>query len=320
MMNKYVQSILLIAFLPISNSWALQALDDADLAQQTGQDGVTIDIKLPNSTITFSEAALIDTDGMTGASNSASLVIAPKTYNSTQGIRLFSDATGTSITAQPISIKLDTDGGANPLLNAEIALPTDMRRLKINPFSVYLATGETSIYNSPRVLGGAAGTLRAGVTELIRFGTDGIEVLFKENDPVKINLQLGAESQGHMFVFTGGSISHIKTSSTDPIQIISNNSTATGESSLKLNLNLTASNAATGIRLAGFYGDINDQGLTFGKVGATDKFDLVIGNIVAGAEGAQAAGTFSGLKNGSMGNIGVVGASVTNLKVNVKGL
>ena len=67
-------------------------------------------------------------------------------------------------------------------------------------------------------------------------------------------------------------------------------------------------------------GDVNSDGLTFGKAGVTDKVDLVLNNVVAGVSGVQDPNTFNNLKNGSMGNFGVVGATVSNLKMNVKGM
>ena len=319
-MKNYIPIIFLTTFIPLSSSWAMQAMEDADLAQQTGQDGVTLDIKLPNSAVTFSEAALIDSNGMTNATSTASLVIAPTSYTTGSGIRLLSGSTGNTVATAPVSVAIDADGGATPLLNAEVSMPSDMQRIKIDPFSIFLATGSNWIYGTSRVFNGAAGTIRAGVTELLKIGNNGIEITFKPSNPVKINLQLGAEQQNHMFMFTGGILESIKTGSagTDAIEIMSKNTSSTN-SSLKFNFDLTATNS-TGISLTGFYGDINDNGLTFGKDGATDKMNLVLSNVIAGSAGVQDAATFNNLKNASIGNIGIVGASVTNLKVNVKGL
>lgn len=88
---------------------------------------------------------------------------------------------------------------------------------------------------------------------------------------------------------------------------------------LKLNFDLSSTNAA-GISMVGFYGDIVNSGLVLGKDGTTDKFNLTLSNVVAGTTGSQSATSFNNLKNASIGTIGLVGASVTNLKMTVKGL
>lgn len=323
-MNKFFHIMLLGSLLPLSNSWAMQALDDQTLATTTGQDGVSIGINLPNSAVAYSEFAIIDTNGISGSAthtSAASLVFAPKTYLTTPGIRFLNADTGSTLAVQPILIDIDTDGGGGasaPLLNAQISLPSDLKRITIDPMSLYLATDTTSIFSASRT-SGVTGTTRAGVTEVLRIGTNGLDIIFNAGNTVKLNLQLASEDQGHFFVFTGGSISQIKNDPANPIELLSKNTS--GTSSLKLNISLSANNTTTGFQLSGFYGDLTTaNGFTFGKVGATDKFDAVIGDVVAGASGTSAAGVFGGLNNGSMGSLGVVGATVTNFKLNVKGL
>lgn len=328
-MHKYNLALAVGLLFSTANAWALEAMDDGALAAQTGQDGITVALQYPDSTISLSEAIITDTNGMTGATGKASLVIAPQTYSSTQGIRFFKDNTSATVATAPITIKMDADGNAgSPVLNAAISLPSDMQRIRINPFSIYLATGSNSIFSTRKVDGATSNTFRAGVTELLKVNGEGIDTVFKSGDPVTINIQLGNTPQGHMFQFTGGSIlcmgnnascmSAPGTDGANPIEIMSKNSS--GNSSLKLGFTLRATNQITGFRLNGFYGDVNSDGLTFGKAGATDKIDLVLNNVIAGAAGTQDTNTFNNLKNGSMGNFGVVGASVTNLKMNVRGM
>ncbi|RYY80609.1 MAG: hypothetical protein EOO69_01565 [Moraxellaceae bacterium] len=328
-MHKYNLALAVGLLFSTANAWALEAMDDGALAAQTGQDGITVALQYPDSTISFSEAIITDTNGMTGATGKASLVIAPQTYSSTQGVRFFKDNTSTTLATAPINIKMDADGNAgNPVLNAAISLPSDMERIRINPFSVYLATGSDSIFNNRKIDGGTSNTFRAGVTELLRINGEGIDTVFKSGDPVTINIQLGNTPQGHMFNFTGGSILCMGNNAScmsapgadgaNPIEIMSKNSS--GTSSLKLGFTLRATNQTTGFRLNGFYGDVNSDGLTFGKAGTTDKVDLVLNNVIAGVAGAQDPNTFNNLKNGSMGNFGVVGATVSNLKMNVRGM
>lgn len=323
-MNKYTLCMVFSILLPLSKGWAMQVMDDSALAQQTGQDGITVSLDFPNSTISYSELAITDTNGMSGATGAASLVLAPTTYGTDRGIRFFNDTTANNLATQPVTIKMDADGNSSkPVLNTEIGLPTDLRRIRINPFSVYLANGSGSVFDAGTRVINATGTVKStGVREILRVGTNGIDINFLANNPVKMNVQLGNAPQGHMFMFTSGSITQIKNDPLYPIEVMSNNLVATGNSSLKLNFDLSANNMTTGISLVGFYGDIIDSGLVLGKAGTTDKFNLTLSNIVAGTTTAagQSSTSFNNLKNASIGTIGLVGASVTNLKMTVKGL
>lgn len=328
-MNKYNLALAMGVLFATSPAMALQAMDDNALAEQTGQDGVTIGLDFPNSTISFNQAIITDTDGMAGATGSASLVIAPQTYSGTQGIRLFKDNSSNSLATAPIKIKIDSDGNAGkPVLNAAISLPSDMQRLRINPFSIYLATGSSNIFTARKTDILPTNTLRVGVTELFRLSTEGIDVVFAPSNPLTINVQLGNAPQNHMFMITGGSILCVGSNAacmttpgavgSNPIELISG--IGTTQSSLKLGFSLKATDQVQGFRLNGFYADVVDSGLVFGKEGITDKFDAELTNVVAGLAGAQDPTVFNNLKNGSMGNFGAIGAQVTNLKVNVKGM
>lgn len=324
-MNKSIHLALWLGMaLPVTQAWSLQAMDEQSMAGTTGQDGISIGIQLPSSALAFSEAAIIDTNGISGSSThtaTASLVMAPTTYRTTEGVRFFNADTGTTLATQPILIDIDADGGAGgsmPLLNVLVSLPSDLKRIRIDPFSIYAATGATSIFTAARA-NNTVGTLRpSGVTELLRVGNNGLDVIFKSGDPVKINFQLATEDQGRFFTITGGNFLQLKNDPANPIQLMSKNATV---SSLKFNLSLAATNQTTGFSLVGFYGDVTAaNGFTFGKSGTTDKIDLVVSDVVAGTSGLSNAGSFAGLKNASIGSVGLIGATVSNLKVNVKGL
>ncbi len=313
-----------------SHTWALQVLDDQSLAEQTGQDGISMALDYPNSTISFSEVILTDTDGMPDAENSASLVIAPATYSETQGVRMFKNNSSTAVATAPVLIKMDADSNnSQPVFNANISLPIDLGRIRINPFSIYLTAGSNSVFEPGTRIKGSAGNIRTtGVTELLKVNTEGIDVVFKEGDPLGVNVQLGNAPQGHMLKFTGGSVLCVGNNAScmatqgeegkNPIELISKNSS--GNSSLKLGFTLKASNQSTGFRLAGFYAGFDSDGLIFGKNGFTDQFDFVLNNVVAGETGSQSPEIFNNLKNGSIGNFGVIGASVKDLRVNVRGM
>ena len=310
--------LLAVLVMPAFTVHAMEQLDDHQMAAATGQDGITIGIQLPNSTISFNQIGLVSIDDRNNpASSRASLVMAPNNYSPTQGIRFFTGA-GTP-TLQPFTIKVDADSNAgDPLLNVNFALPTDLERIRINPFSVYIADGSGSIFSSRLTNGAGSNTLRAGVTETLRVGTNGIDIKFKAGDTVALNMQLGAEAQGHMFQFTGGSLLQVVSNS--PIEVMSLNNGGTAQTSLKLSLDISATDQAQGFRLNGFYGDISASGLVIGKDGWTDKLDIRINNIIAGDIPAVSPTAFNGLANGSMGNIGLEGVRVENLKINVAGL
>ena len=302
--------------LPAFAVQAMEPLDEQQLAASTGQDGITIGIQLPNSTISFSQLGLTHVANRSNPTSSrASLVMAPNNYSPTQGIRFFTGA-GTP-TLQPFTIKVDADANAgDPLLNVNFALPTDLERIRINPFSVYIADGSGSVFSSRKTDGSTNHVLRAGVTEMLRVGTNGIDMTFLAGDTVALNVQLGAEAQGHMFQFTGGSLLQVVSNS--PIELVSKNGAAT--SSLQFKLDIKATDQAVGFGLAGFYGDVSANGLVIGKDGLTDKLDIRITNIIAGDILAVPSTAFNGLATGSMGNIGLEGVRVENLKVNVAGM
>lgn len=314
----YHTGLLAALVMPAFAVQAMEQLDDHQMAASTGQDGITIGIQLPNSTIAFDQINLVNVDNRSNpASGSASLVIAPTNFTPTQGIRFF-NAAGTP-TLQPFTLKIDADGnGTAPTLNAAFGLPTDLARIRINPFSVYLADGSGNVFTSRTTNGVGVNTLRAGVTEVIRVGTNGIDIRFKANDPVGFNIQLGNEPQGHMLQFTGGAL--LQVVSNAPIELMSLNTSGTTQSSLRFNLDVSATDQVVGFRLNGFYADLNATGLVIGKDGLTDKLNVQVNNVTAGTAGSTSATVFNGTTNGVLGNFGAQGLQIQNLRVNVSGM
>ena len=304
-------------------TYAMQPLDDASLAQQTGQDGLTVGISA--STIEFDQLSIIDTDGIVGSAThdkAAALVVASTSSANPVKIQ-FLDKNNAAL-ANTITAVLDTDGGANTsgadaFLNARIGFDSNLSKIKISPFSIYLAKPSGTVGTI-----GATGNifdttpangLRADVTRLLSFGS-GAEVNFTDGNPLAMNVQLGNAPQGVMLLLTG----NIQTINIPNIELFSKSTDTTQNSSLNINgLQFKASTAA-GFSLASFYAGVESNGLVMGHFGKTDKFDLTVGSIIAGTDGAQSTNDFDNLKNGSMGGFGLIGASVTNLKVNVKGM
>ena len=307
-----------LSILALSHSaFALEQMSDQDLASQTGQDGITI--KLGVSAVAFDQLSIIDSDGMVGtpSTGSAALAIAPIT--STGSVKVnFLNAGGTAVN-NLFTATIDSDGGATPsgaFANINMAF-SELKQVTIDPFAIYLAPTlniNRKIGSTGSVFTGTA--LRSGVSKLLQIGDASNKLSVNFKDPMAANIQLGNAPQGHLIQLSGS----LQSINIPKIKIFSKNTVASEDNSLSLDAAITATNSATGIRLDGFYMDVKPEGLIFGKTGATDKFDLTLNNVVAGKLDASAPNTFDGLKNGSMGSFGLVGASVTNLKVNVKGM
>lgn len=307
-----------LSILTLSHSaFALEQMNDQDLASQTGQDGITV--KLGVSAVTFDQLSLVDTDGIAATTSigSAALAIAPTT--STGSVKVnFLNAGGTAVN-NLLTASIDSDGGATPsgaFANINLAF-SELKQITIDPFAIYLAptaNASRTIGSTGSVFTGTA--LRSGVSKLLQIGDASNKLSINFKDSLGANIQLGGAPQGHLIQLSGS----LQSINIPKIKIFSNNTVASEDNSISLDVNLKASNAATGISLSGFYMDVAPGGINFGKTGTTDKFDLTLDNVVAGKLGASEASSFNGLKNGSMGNFGLVGASVTNLKVNVKGM
>ncbi|TXJ07577.1 MAG: hypothetical protein E6Q25_07510 [Acinetobacter sp.] len=338
-------------------AWSMQPLDEIDLSETTGQDGISIGLHYPNATISYDQLMIVNKDGIAGSTThnqTAALVIAPTTNNSTQGIRLFK--TDGSVSTQQIEVHVDADGNAGaPVANLNVTLK-DTTRIRINPFSIYLASGDSSIFTSRKIDTVTSNATRANVREIVKLNAHGLDAVFKDNETLGVNIQLGNAAQGAMFKLSGSllciannnmCVSGAVDDGANPIELISTNGVdsngfTTATSSVKLGLKLSATNQTTGFRLhahtrvddnntpldplddqvvsfGGFYGAVVDQGLVFGANGTTDKFDLTISNLTMGDAGV--AGTsFNGLKNGSIGNIGMKGMTITDFKTTVKGM
>lgn len=296
------------------SGWALEALDDANLAQAVGQSGVTVELgTVANAgVIGFDRVSLQDGNGFVGNTGPASIGYFTATTGT--GIGFYSGATGTTAIAKPIKIVLDADGNGtgNALFNANIGFASGLTRINLSPFTIRLTADTANHATNPNDHG------IVSQRDILKVGGSGIDVLLNAGSDLGVNLQLGSQPQGRMMVFSGGQIKQIKNVGA-PVELVSSNGAAT--SSLKFNFDLSANAASTnGIQLAGMYIDLNNTSLLLGKDGALDKFNLTISDLVAGTAGQSDVNAFNGLKNGSMGNIGVIGAKVTNLRVNVKGM
>ena len=341
--NKKIGCLALLLFSPFAS--AMQPLDDQSLSGATAQDGLNIGVHV--SKIDFNQIAIIDTDGFTNSSASltskAALVMAAspggasaigvdvvKTFNADGSIDY-----GTSAL---FNAAIDTDAGTNSAFaNVALTLGSDVNGLRIRPFSVYLTPDQYdprdstkhaistlvgSDYTQHSIFSTGTTLKSANIKELLRVSNN-IDVKFITTNKPRMNIQLGASPQGHL-VMLDGAIDSICAPSDTQADGCSFN-LVSGATGAKFDLQMTSTDA-NGFSLNGFYAGIENgagavpDAVVFGHAGTSDKMDLAIKNVMLGDAGASNTNTFNGLQNGSLGNIGAVGISATNLKMRVSGM
>ncbi|ENU26004.1 DUF6160 family protein [Acinetobacter modestus] len=341
---------LLLLFTPFT--MAMQPLDDQSLSIATGQDGLNIGVQL--SKIDFNQIAIIDTDGFAKkgetALTQAALVMAanPNAVTPTLGVDFVQtfNANGTiqNNTSQLLQAVIDTDkGNSGAFANIAIKFGSGVNGIRIRPLSVYLvphdpvnidaiSTINASNYVRKSIFTTGT-TLKPNIKELLR--TSNIDIEFMPNNKPTMNFQLGSAPQSHMLMFGGAIKSICGPTTLNPdgcsINLVSGNTGA------KFNLQLTANDTdptdtTAGFSLSGFYAGIEGKtgtnptetgSVVFGNIGKSEKFDASINNLWLGdtiPTGSLDSNTFNGLQNGSMGNWGIKGANITDLKVKISGL
>jgi hypothetical protein len=348
--NKKIGCLALLLFSPFAS--AMQPLDDQSLSGATAQDGLNIGVHV--SKIDFNQIAIIDTDGFTNSSASltskAALVMAAspggasaigvdvvKTFNADGSIDY-----GTSAL---FNAAIDTDAGTGTngaFANVALTLGSDVNGLRIRPFSVYLTPdqydpGDSTKHAISTLVGSdytqhsifsTGTTLKSpNIKELLRVSNN-IDIKFVSNNKPTMNFQLGASPQGHMVMFGGAIDSVCGTDSGCKMMLVADYTTAGNPSTaygVGFDLQMTGKDA-NGFSLNGFYASIEGNAgsipgaLVFGNKTTSDKLNLSLNNIMLGDKNASNANNFNGLQNGSLGNIGAVGISATNLKMRVSGM
>ena len=343
--NKKLGCLSLLLLSPMA--MAMQPLDDQSLSATTGQDGISVGVNL--SKVNFNQAAIIDTDGFTttalgstvALTSKAALVMAASqgAASPTIGVDFVQtfNADGSIVhnPAQLLNMSIESDAGAaangGAFANIALSLGNGVNGMRIRPFSVYLAPNAPGVisslagstYTRGSVFNSATTTLKsANIKELLRVSNN-IDIKFVSNNKPTMNFQLGASPQGHMVMF-GGAIDSICAPSTTQADGCSFN-LVSGATGAKFDLQMTSTDA-NGFSLNGFYAGIENgagavpDAVVFGHAGTSDKMDLAIKNVMLGDAGLSNPNTFNGLQNGSLGNIGAVGISATNLKMRVSGM
>lgn len=347
--NKKLGCLSLLLLSPMA--MAMQPLDDQSLSATTGQDGISVGVNLAK--VNFNQAAIIDTDGFTttalgstvALTSKAALVMAASqgAASPTIGVDFVQtfNADGSIVhnPAQLLNMSIDSDAGAangGAFANIALSLGNGVNGMRIRPFSVYLAPDRYDANTENHAISSLVGstytqqsifstgtTLKSpNIKELLRVSNN-IDIKFVSNNKPTMNLQLGASPQGHMVMF-GGAIDSICAPSDTQADGCSFN-LVSGATGAKFDLQMT-STYDNGFSLNGFYAGIEagagsiPGAVVFGNTGTSDKLNLNLNNVLLGDADAANANVFNGLNNGSLGNIGAVGISATNLKMRVSGM
>jgi hypothetical protein len=333
-------------------SMAMQPMDDQSLSSTVGQDGINISVN--NSKVEFNQISIIDTDGLSNNSytssnytNRAGLVIAgipgqtPVTASKPNPVAIVGIDSSNADTSLPtINASIDTDKGSGTngaFANIGLSFSGNYTGFRIKPFSIYTADANNlssisgSSYNRKSIFDiSSAIKLQSGVKELLRV-KDNFDIKFVASNKPTMNIQLGAAPQGKMIMF-GGAIDSICGTGTGCNMMLVSDYSTPGDSTTtpvgaSFDLQFKATNSSTGFRLNGFYAGIEAPtnteagGIVFGNSSKTDEFDLSLNNVKLGNTiGTLDPNVFNGLQNNSIGNIGMKGASITNLQMKISGM
>ena len=346
--NKKLGCLSLLLFTPMA--MAMQPLDDQSLSAMTGQDGLTVSVNI--SKIDFKQAAIIDNDGFSNPDatlpGKAALVMATspggpanigvdfvQTFNANGSIQ--------NSSSELFKAVIDSDAGTGTngaFANVALTLGSDVNGLRIRPFSVYLTPDQYdpgdstkhaistlvgSTYTQHSIFSTGTTLKSSNIKELLRVSNN-IDVKFVTTNKPRMNIQLGASPQGHLVMLDGAIDSVCAPTTTQPNGCSFN--LVSGTTGAKFDLQMSGKDA-NGFSLNGFYAGIEagagsiPGAVVFGNTGTSDKLNLSLNNIKMGDEipvGNLNSNIFNGLQNGSLGNIGAVGVSATNLKMRVSGM
>jgi hypothetical protein len=312
--NNKLGCISLLILSPVA--MAMQPLDDQGLSQTTGQAGIDVGINI--SKVQINQVSVIDRDGLgtsVNDANKASLVVAGKTAATLADQSLNVTFLGAS-TTPTMKVMLDADGGTagKPFANIGLSFGSNITGIKVSPIALYLA-GASSSSGPAGYQSIFTGTSeKSDVIKILKMD-NGFDINFAAIKPT-MNLQLGNAPQGRMLAF-GGAIQSICGAGTGcAIALLSDDS----DIGANFNFQLTGTDKTNGFSLNGFYAGVESSGFVFGNTGESSKFDVGINQMIMGNSGTSTSTVFNGLQNGSMGNFGAIGTSVTDLKVKINGL
>jgi len=183
-MKLFTQLALVSAIAVSGNAMAMQALDDAQLASTTGQDGITLTIKppvKPFAALTAGAGGVIAIDNIY-VHDKGGLAAAQGGTDTSGAITLDGFAIAGNA---PIVVKIDADGNATgtggAFLNVNVALPSEL----------IIRTGAIGVAQSNRTVG-AANSVRGIVAASKNAILDSIDVKL---GGATMNIQLGNQVQ-----------------------------------------------------------------------------------------------------------------------------
>ena len=328
-MKLFPQLALVSAIAISGNAMAMQALDDDSLSAATGQDGISLYIAPPtsslagftptdgyNGVLTIQNVFIHDKDGVNGltAGNPATAVV--PLAASEAGAIVLGNPNGTNglVIAGSAGIKVDIDAdsnGGDPLLNVKVALPTKLT----------VRTGDIGVATSNRVRG-------TSVTDLTLRGIDAtkynkiLNSIDLELGGTELNIQLGAEAQGAM-IKVAGSITNGLTIT--GLELFDGAGTAanltggvlgtTGGSIYVGKINVQDSGAGTNLTLATDI-DVSANGLVM-TMGGSVNTDILMTDVRLGNVAAAAGVNWDTTK--SIGDVEIVGLAMAGTKIAVYG-
>ena len=328
-MKLFPQLALVSAIAISGNAMAMQALDDDSLSAATGQDGISLYIAPPTSTLagftpaqgyngvlTIDNVFIHDKDGVNGltAGNPATAVV--PLAASEAGAIVLGNPNGTNglVIAGSAGIKVDIDAdsnGGDPLLNVKVALPTKLT----------VRTGDIGVATSNRVRG-------TSFTDLTLRGIDAtkynkiLNSIDLELGGTELNIQLGAEAQGAM-IKVAGSITNGLTIT--GLELFDGAGTAanlaggvlgtTGGSIYVGKINVQDSGAGTNLTLATNI-DVSANGLVM-TMGGSVNTDILMTDVRLGNVAAAAGVNWDTTK--SIGDVEIVGLAMAGTKIAVYG-
>jgi hypothetical protein len=311
---------LVLLCLANSSVLALESLDDQQLSETTGQDGLTISI-IPAASgvkgmIGMQEIAYTDGDGFSTTINNGSGVLTSylgpasviTNFNTNSGVLFCTNTTGVCTLSQnPITLRLDADGaagaGGSAMIYGRLALPTNVNRIKLDIANLALRADQL-----------VAGKIVKGSTEIqVTQFSNGIDLRLAA--PMQIGLALGSERSSNINMDAMINLISANFSAIDfgTVSLVSSGGQA-NESSLRADISLT------NLDLSGANIDVSANGLVFSKA-SIGPFNVRINNVTAGNTAAAPSATlFNGTRVGTLGSFGINNMTVTNAQVAISGL
>ncbi len=293
-MTKIIKRTLqtLASCLMASSVYALENLSEDDLAQTTGQDGITTSFVLPVAGWTADEVVFIDKTGVPSTIKPGFDFHSGSLVAKNVGIKACTEASingacDTSTGFRGISFEVDKVGGIEPMLNIRAKL------FNASKFRIYI--DKIALRNG---LGGNEGTLiDFNHPDAGNGNKDYFDLLPSGND--LFTVQLGSESSGHMVHFGTTVFNAIDFGE---VRITDKLDTGVGGNGRNLRFDLVLAN----VNLTGAGIDIAADGLVITTPNLTN-LDITFNNIAAGSSAV------------TMGNMGIKGLNLSNHSLTIAG-